>query len=213
MYMLEFDKALCAAASQVKGVYFRYSDDIIIIIPGGAAEAEFILQKARLALEEHAPRLTFKPSKTSVHVFEPQGKHQSFRLIEGEHGRSGLEYLGFRYDGQSVRIRDATISRLYSKVTGAVQAECASLIARYPGKGVTYLIDRFDFPGFFQRHGRVRDFGRDADYDEWTFWTYAKRAMAVFGPLGDPIGHQLRNYKTVVRQRASTRLADKLGSV
>ena len=91
--------------------------------------------------------------------------------------------------------------------------ECAALIARYPRKSYNYLMDRFDFPAFFQRHGRICDFGRDADYDEWTFWTYAKRAMVALGPLGEPIGHQLRNYKATVRQRASESLACQLGIV
>ncbi len=87
MYMFEFDKAIFASVSRARGFYFRYLDDIIIIVPGGDAEARSILLAAERSLEQRAPRLTFKPSKTSVHLFRPKGNHQSFQLVEGNQGK------------------------------------------------------------------------------------------------------------------------------
>ncbi len=194
----------------VGGTYYRYSDDILLVVPGGASHAAAILEIAQRALAHQAPRLTFKPAKTSVHVFERDGDNQKFERIEGELGRNGLEYLGFRYDGRCIRVRDATVSGLYRKVTAGLRAECAALVARYPGKDHAFLLEKFDFPGFLERHGRVEDFSPDKDYDNWTFWTYAKRAMARFGPLGRTMARQLRNYKRIVRERVSKDLADRL---
>jgi hypothetical protein len=61
-----------------------------------------------------------------------------------------------------------------------------------------------------QRYGRVADFDHTASYDTWTFWTYAKRAIETFGPLGQPIGGQLKNYGRIVRTRMAHEIADAL---
>ena len=39
LYLIDFDSALKAYVDGIGGVFFRYSDDIIIVIPGGEAEA------------------------------------------------------------------------------------------------------------------------------------------------------------------------------
>lgn len=61
-----------------------------------------------------------------------------------------------------------------------------------------------------QRYGRVVEFDPSASYDTWTFWTYAKRAIEIFGLLGRPIAGQLKNYGQIVRTRMTHEIADAL---
>ena len=191
LYMLDFDVALKAYCDGRGGCYYRYSDDILMIIPGDAGEATAACDFASKEIRSHGPKMVIKNTKTRALVYARAGPDQTFTHIAGEQGKNGLEYLGFRYDGRWVHVRDATISRLYRKVASSVRAECATLIVRYPGKSASFLIGKFNFTQFYQRYGRVDDFSPEESYKNWTFWTYVRKAMTAFGNLGSPIPKQL----------------------
>jgi len=201
IYLIDFDSTLKLYVDGIGGVFFRYSDDIIIIIPGGETDAFAARDFAMNEITKHGPKIVIKASKTSVLKYFAVPGGQGFVKLYGEQGENGLEYLGFRYDGRAAYLRDTTLSRLYRKVTRSIRAEARALVRRYPGKNQAYIEGRFDAPKFMQRYGRVADFDPSASYDTWTFWTYAKRAIEKFGPLGSPIGGQLRNYGQIVRTR------------
>jgi hypothetical protein len=152
-------------------------------------------------IKKHGTEIVIKESKTSVLRYRPASGGQEFVKLHGEQGKNGLEYLGFRYDGKAAYLRDATLSRLYRKVTRSIRAEARALVRRYPGKDQAFIEGQFDAPKFMQRYGRVADFDPYGSYDTWTFWTYARRAIETLGPLGKPIGGQLKNYSKVVRTR------------
>lgn len=207
LYLINFDIALKAYVDAAGGTFFRYSDDIIIIIPGGAIEAVAARDFAIKEIKRHGPEILIKESKTSVLTYYSTSSGQAFIKLHGEQGENGLEYLGFRYDGKVAYLRDATLSRLYKKVTRSIRAEARALIRRYPGKSEAYIESKFDAPKFMQRFGRVAEFDSKASYDTWTFWSYAKRAIETFGPLGQPIGRQLKNYAQIVRSRMTHEIA------
>jgi len=210
LYLIDFDSALKAYVDAIGGAFFRYSDDIIIVIPGGEAEAVAARDFAMTEIQKHGSQIVIKAKKTSVLKYFPAPGGQGFEKLHGEQGENGLEYLGFRYDGKAAYLRDATLSRLYRKVTRSIRAEARALVRRYPGRDQAYIESQFDAPKFMQRYGRVADFDHTASYDTWTFWTYAKRAIETFGPLGRPIGGQLKNYGRIVRTRMAHEIADAL---
>jgi len=207
LYLVDFDIALKNYVESVDGAFFRYSDDIIIIIPGGEAEAISSRDFAMAEITNHGPKILIKDSKASVLEYFSAPGGQDFRKIYGKQGANGLEYLGFRYDGRAVYLRDTTLSRLYRKVTGSIRAEARALVRRYPGKSQAYIEGKFNAAKFMQRYGRVADFDPSASYDTWTFWTYTKRAIEKFGPLGSPIARQLKNYRQIVRTRMKHEIA------
>ena len=210
LYLIDFDTALKAYVDAIGGAFFRYSDDIIIIIPGGEAEAVAARDFAMTEIKKHGAKIVIKESKTSVLRYYPVPGGQAFVRLHGEQGENGLEYLGFRYDGKAAYLRDATLSRLYRKVTRSIRAEAHALVRRYPGRDQVYIESKFDAPKFMQRYGRVAEFDHSASYETWTFWTYAKRAIESFGALGQPIGGQLKNYGQIVRTRMSREIANAL---
>jgi hypothetical protein len=211
IYMTDFDVTMNDYCVSRGGIYRRYSDDVLIVLPGGDAEAlaarDFVVSEVSL----HGSKLRIKDSKTAVLRYErATGGHQRFAHVAGQQGKNGLEYLGFRYDGKEVWLRDATLSRLYRKVSASVRAAVAALVKRYPGKGAAFLEASFDFGDFFQRYGRVKNFDQHADVEDWTFWTYARKARTVFGTRGRPISMQLRRYKEIVRGRVRDRIINTL---
>lgn len=201
LYLIDFDYSLNAYVSAIGGTFFRYSDDIIIIIPGAEVEAMAARDFAITEIAKHGSKIVIKKSKTSVLRYFPTSEGQGFAKIAGAQGENGLEYLGFRYYRKAAYLRDATLSRLYRKVTRAIRSEARALVRRYPGRDQAYIERQFNAPLFMQRYGRVAHFDPQGSYSTWTFWTYARRAIETFGNLGKPIGGQLKNYGKNVRTR------------
>ena len=207
LYLIDFDKHMADWTKAVGGAYYRYSDDILIIGPGADAEALEVMEQARRLIRGFGRKLRIKREKSAVFVFERQGADQMFRLIHGEQGRNGLEYLGFRYDGRQAYLRDSTLSNLHRKVALAARREANACAIRYPDKGLAQLLPIFNYERLITKFGRVEDFGeKRQEYRNWTFWTYARRASDVYGPLGKRILKQLGNHRSKIRARARLEL-------
>lgn len=150
--------------------------------------------------------LMIKAEKSSLVQYKTLGDRQTADLIAGKQGKHGLEYLGFRYDGKSVYLRDSTVSGLYRKVAYAARGYADATVKRYPGKGYAELCALFNFEEFMKKFGRVENFEPSSAKSHWTFWTYVTRSTAVFGPRGKTISAQVRRLQKVVRHRVKTEL-------
>jgi hypothetical protein len=208
MYLLNFDCAVRKILDDMGGFYLRYSDDILLIAPGGEKEGKILASEIRAMIGKYGAKLVIKEKKSSVFVFAKKGSAQVFKLVQGTQGKNGIEYLGFRFDGKKIFIRDSTLSNLYRKVAGSSRYAAISLVKRYPGRSPAFLESHFDYEKLIQNFGRVKEFGElSDDYRNWTFWTYARRAAKLFGPLGSPIHRQLRAFRENVKLRAAKELA------
>lgn len=211
IYLIDFDKLMDSYAKALGGVYFRYSDDILVIIPGDASAGLRARDHAMAEITKFGSEIKIKPQKTSVIVFTADGSgHLGFNLVAGEQGKNGLEYLGFRFDGQRVYLRDSTLSRFYRKITYALRHEVRVFVARYPGKDITFLLAKFKLEAFVSRFGRVEKFDLNSEYHDWTFWTYASRAAHEFGSQGQPIYRQMRRHRDLISNRLREELEEAL---
>ncbi|MFK4512448.1 reverse transcriptase domain-containing protein [Bradyrhizobium daqingense] len=139
IYLLKFDCAVRERIAKLGGVYFRYSDDILLICPGGEDVGKSLAYDMRVMIKKFGEKLVIKEKKSSVFVFSSKGSTQVCTLVQGEQDKNGLEYLGFRFDGRKVFIRDSTLSNLYRKVTRNARSAAVSLVKRYPGKDASFL--------------------------------------------------------------------------
>jgi hypothetical protein len=207
LYLLDFDQTVNALVSAVGGAYYRYSDDILIITPGDATTGMRWLADMKALIREHGEMLEIKDKKSAVFVYSGGGNDQIFTRVYGEQGGNGLEYLGFRYDGRKVYLRDSTISGLRRKVVSAARRESIMCANQFPTEGVADLKAKFDYERLVKRFGKVEDFAeKQDDCRQWTFWTYARRASEIFGPLGKPILEQLKRHAALVRERSNQEL-------
>ena len=200
-YLLDFDTAMNAYAREHGGVYMRYSDDILLIVPGGEDEAQAATAFAKDEILNHGDALVIKEAKTCIVQFERSGQRLTYRHLTGPQGKNGLEYLGFRYDGKKVYVRESTMSRLYRKVSVAAKRDGTQHVIDNPGKSPAALIGSFNYSLFSQRFSRVKKGELTEDYKSWTFYSYLKRASHTFRGKGDRILPQARNFKDHMRSR------------
>lgn len=202
IYMLDFDREVLEKVKRSSGYYFRYSDDIFIVVPGGAEVGKKWLEDMQITIGQYGEKLKIKPEKCSVVAYERDGDGQRFRMVHGAQGKNGVEYLGFRYDGKRVYLRDSTVSSLRRKVAQTARRAARRWVEKNAEVSLDDLKNTFDYNRVVKRYGKVENFyAHRSDVYSWTFWTYAKRSAAVFGALGTPILGQLRRHVSLVKYR------------
>jgi hypothetical protein len=207
LYLIDFDVEMNAFARGLGGSYVRYSDDILLVLPVPVDQATEIMESLPSRIPAHGDELLIKPEKSSLvrYTRESDGG-QNCELIAGK-GRNGLEYLGFRYDGRNVFLRDSTVSNLHRKVAAVARNQAEATIKRYPGKTYAELCEMFNFEDFAKRFGRVEGFEPTSTSKKWTFWTYVVRSVEEFGPVGRKIHGQVKRLRQRARQRVDEELA------
>lgn len=201
-YLLEFDTAIKSRVDELGGRYYRYSDDILIVAPISPDKACELEQWVREQIGAHGSKLRIKPEKSAIFSYIEDGNDQKWTRLIGAQGANGLEYLGFRYDGRSIFLRDSTLSGLQRKATLSAIRVARRLLKQFPEKSAEAILNDINLSAFLQRYGRVQDFENKADdVNNWTFWTYATKAAQITRPLGLPIYRQMRNYRRNMRAR------------
>lgn len=210
-YLLDFDLAVSDYVRSRGGTYWRYSDDIVLILPENEAGGYEAKNYVTGLIAEFGAELQIKESKTSIVRFcEADGASLNFELVSGSQGRNGLEYLGFRFDGKKVYLRDSTLSNFYRKITRRARKQAQKHVTRYSGKSAEWLLENFNFQQFEKKFGRVRDFESLSTKKGWTFWTYAKRASERFGKRGESIYKQVSGYRHYIRKAVATEITIQL---
>ena len=101
MYLCDVDLGMHSIVSELKGRYWRYCDDILVVVPNADS-----LQKVQVELEA-----LLKEAKVGLHPDKTTCVDNSALLA----GRP-LEYLGFAFNGTKVTIRPSSIQRFRSRV-------------------------------------------------------------------------------------------------
>lgn len=206
-YLIDFDVEMVAHAQALGGYYMRYSDDILFVAPINPAQAGNLMKHVRRRIEAYGTHLRIKEEKCTIDQFtrNPDGMNHEAVYPAGRL-RNGLNYLGFRFDGKNVYLRDSTLSNFWRKMAKVVNAEARNLVHRFPGKDKAYLEDHLNTEVIIEKFGRVRGFEDGVDKRSWTFWTYVKRANRVFGDEAQIYG-QVSGYKEAIRSLADRALS------
>ncbi len=101
LYLLDFDHVMRNYATSRGGVYYRYSDDILIVLPGDGRAGQGARAFAKHQIEKLGPGLKIKPQKTLSVKFVRDDDAQNYECM-GDQRKNGLEYLGFRFDGKRI---------------------------------------------------------------------------------------------------------------
>ncbi len=109
IYLLDFDAAMHAEVAGQGGLYRRYCDDILFVVPTPEVRA---MVSAKMQAMLVALRLVAHPDKTEAINFAQSGD----RLCASK----TLNYLGFTFDGFRKRIRPASVARYYKKMRSGV---------------------------------------------------------------------------------------------
>ncbi|MEM7469430.1 MAG: hypothetical protein AAF387_21470 [Pseudomonadota bacterium] len=214
-YLLDFDTAITGYVEDRGGRVWRYSDDIIIVLPGdekvGLAAKEFAIRE----IVRYGPKLKIKDEKTAIGLFTSAiSGNLEYEWLDGKQGKNGLEYLGFRFDGKRVYLRDSTLTNFQRKITNYAKVEAYCYLKRFRGKTQDWMTKRFQkyMPEFENAFGRVTEFETKTSKKDWTFWTYVTRSVSTFEDFDCRIFAQVRGYRSKVRRVFESVLEKQLGT-
>lgn len=171
VYMLEVDKLINDVVLDLGGMYMRYSDDFIIILPDVVKlNASEVFEKIH-ALLKLAPRLTLEPSKTQYfHYSDGSLKNCGKEFhVEADSSSRFINFLGFTFDGKKVSIRAKTISKYYYRMYR--KAKNIANTDGYTSKG-----KHISCENLYRRYSE-----RGADGKPGNFLTYVSRAEKEYG--------------------------------
>lgn len=197
VYMLDADKKINEIISKSNGMYRRYSDDYIIVLPG-INEKKFLTIKSKI---EHILRseanLTIHPDKTQVMEYD-NGKLLDFETKE----EMALDYLGFTFDGKFVKMREKSIYNFYRTAYELIKK--GIVISKQ--KGHTRLTYKRKLYQKYHRFGERTDeiYGyKPRPYG--TFITYAYKCQRVFDKRSPKtinlMKEQVSNHEKKIKKR------------
>lgn len=117
VYMLEVDKEIHDLVASLNGLYMRYSDDFIVVLPdvGTSTHEAFRDISARFNAVEG---LKLEPEKTQYFRFENQ-ELENCGLefgVPSEEQKRYINFLGFTFDGKHVSLRAKTTGKYYYRM-------------------------------------------------------------------------------------------------
>lgn len=114
IYLMKFDALIVDNVNKAGGRYFRYCDDIFIIVPENPNQLVSLTTEALKSFN-----LTINAKKKEIRQFFKVGSKQSCD--------KPIQYLGFLFDGQKVLIRPAALAKFSIRMKKAVFVAKASM--------------------------------------------------------------------------------------
>lgn len=169
IYMLDADKYISDLVSEYAGLYMRYSDDFIIVLPDVSEDAATETLSMVTSYFNSIPGLALEPSKTQY--FSCTGKTVSncgarFNS-NADCSNNEINFLGFSFDGNKVHIRAKTTSKYYYRMYRKAKTIAAN-------GGYTSSGKRISGKNLYKQYSQR---GANAG----NYFTYLNNAVAVFG--------------------------------
>ena len=119
IYMIPFDVNMKNLAEEVNGIYRRYCDDIMFICPHDETIKKYVIEKIQEYILERGNSLSIHP----IEAWDDYSKSQCYDFTNIKKIMANpLQYLGFYFNGEQVRIREASLARYLRKSKRAVSA-------------------------------------------------------------------------------------------
>lgn len=180
IYMIKFDKLVNDLVTSNNGIYRRYSDDIIIIIPNIAKAKE--LYNKIMSIKDKIPNLVMSPEKTSCFI-KRKDSITSIDIVKNKVLKENtiINYLGFSYGGKFVKIREKTVAKYYRKMYARIKTINKWTVKTGRNIGRKKLYKQYSYLGM-----------KTKNVKKGNFLTYADRAQKEYGELGK-INDQVKN--------------------
>lgn len=198
IYMLEFDREIQRFVSKLNGMYRRYCDDIIIVIPLENYNKQNFLDNFE-KIKSKVSNLTIQDKKTQKLFYS---RSKEIKLIDEKNNKSTLSYLGFDFNGEIVSIRQKSISRYYNKTYRRIKVINNLKSYKLKLKCRKELYKRSSHLGAKKYSYNNR---KKYNIKYGNFLTYVKRAQNVFNQSSI-----LRTDFNIVMRRHWKRINDKL---
>lgn len=171
IYMLDTDKQVNALVQALNGMYMRYSDDFIVVIPERAGTN--VLDDLNKVIDriKSTPNLELQPSKTRYFYYTGEKLEncgQQFHS-DADCSKRFINFLGFTFDGQKVSIRAKTTGKYHYRMRRKAHGIAKQGGYTAGGKHISgkKLYETYSIKG--------------AKAGEGNFLTYVERAADEFG--------------------------------
>ncbi|HBI6462971.1 TPA: group II intron reverse transcriptase domain-containing protein, partial [Listeria monocytogenes] len=179
IYASEFDLKLKEIADEFSGIYRRYSDDFILVIPKSDIVNEQKIRRIETDTRRVASeyKIELHKDKTGLYLYE---NDKIFDIISNE--VSHLDYLGFVFDGTTVKMRGKSPYKFYRN---------AKKLITFAQK-VKVKKELTDLPYKKKIYGLCTDLGKNYN-NHGNFISYAKRAQKKFDEISPNTNNLIMN--------------------
>ncbi|PES83462.1 reverse transcriptase [Bacillus anthracis] len=198
IYLLDFDEKLKNYVKSCGGLYRRYCDDLIIVIPFKGNVASYDHSQHLNVIEQvkkQTPRLIIQEEKTKRFIYSQD------KIYDENLKPSILNYLGFAFDGHNVKLREKSLfkfyCRAYKKVRLCNWKSEESGVKKYRKS----LYIKYTHLG-----NKQKGYGN--------FLTYAQRAQEIFdenATTNNLMKHQVKNHWRKIQERLKNPGKQKVG--
>lgn len=189
-YMIDFDKRISDYVKSINGLYRRYSDDILIVVPFSEKDKLCTIFEA----EREKIKVSISTGKTRrFHIKKGKIEEVLFKESESTDRRKIIEYLGFSYDGDTILIKDGSLNKFYRKLDNRLYL--LKRIKQEKGKylGLKRFYRSYSHLGEAARIQHNRYVRRNTnDYRHSNFITYVNKAQRIMD--NTKIKHQLSKH-------------------
>ncbi len=189
VYMLDVDRMINEIVTACSGLYMRYSDDFIIVIPDKEKETASKTLLSIMDLINLTLGLHLEPEKTQFFYYcDGQIENCGTKIhAEADTRKKSINFLGFTFDGQKVSIRSKTISKYYYKLYRK-----AKTITRHGG--YTQSGKKISGRNLYERYSI-----KGAKSERGNFLTYVNRAKREYGKT-EPIDRDTKRHLQKIRK-------------
>ncbi|MCU4897728.1 reverse transcriptase domain-containing protein [Bacillus cereus] len=164
VYAIDLDQKLNQYASKYGGIYRRYSDDIIMVLPmtsDGQDSSNNHVSFIKSVVESN--KVSMGDSKTSVLYYANNNIYEDYQRQR----ESKMDYLGFSFDGMTVKIREKSLFKYYHRTYKKINSINWASVKKEKKVGRKKLYLLYSHLGRnYKGHGN--------------FISYCKKAHAVF---------------------------------
>lgn len=111
VYMIKFDKEISNYVTEANGVYMRYSDDFLLVLP---YESEIKIQEHKNFINSQVDKiqgLDLQKEKTATYIY-----NNSSVVAFPDNKPAEIDYLGFIFDGTNIKLRPKSITKYYYRM-------------------------------------------------------------------------------------------------
>lgn len=121
IYMIDFDEVIYNEVTSKNAYYQRYSDDLIIVC--NQEDETYFYELIRKCISDLV-NLEIQPKKTKIYRYNKEDENFVGGIVDIDNNISTnrhLEYLGFEYDGNKVRVKTVGFSKFYRSMKRAIR--------------------------------------------------------------------------------------------
>jgi len=195
VYMIDFDKKINNFITGQKGMYRRYCDDFIVIIPYNEKDENLNEFKDKYhnfikKVVKSTPKLILNEGKTDIYRYD-EGSENIIEKLDGKEDL--LDYLGFTFNGRQVRLREKSLFKYYSRAYKKVKT-----VNNHLGKSDYYAVKK----SLYKLYTHLGDKRYGKEYGN--FITYARKAHEIFSAsqlIESDINNQIKKHWNKINSR------------